>query len=273
MKQDGAATRIRESSAAMMAAWKPPPLVPVMLMRAESTSGRVEQIVERPHAIPHFPARDVGAGEVGEVAQDGVLATNQVITALPGSGVPELASLALAHGIPADHDVPTRRQPLAHRLIVGLAVGRVAGCHQHRRMVPPAVVRDVHQGRHEDPRQTFEDDFLDVKTGHLDLTRDLRIERRARRGQAPQHPQQLRAQFALQSQQVRFRADAAERSSARVVLTPGHFGLVCQVRRDARTIRLTCQHGEGLRRRRCRRLTQRAEGCEHKGDRYAEHQT
>ncbi len=133
--------------------------------------GSREQIVERTHAIPHFPARDVGAGKVGQIAQDGVLATNQVVAALPGRGVPELASLALAHGIPADHDVPARGQPLAQGLIVGLAVGRVAGRHQHRRMVPPAVVRDVHQGRHEDPRQTLEDDFLDVKTGHLESDR------------------------------------------------------------------------------------------------------
>ena len=254
MKQDGAATRIRESSAAMMAAWKPPPLVPVMLMRAGVDLGSREQIVERTHAVPHFPAREVGAGKVGEVAQDGVLATDQVVAALPGRGIPELASLALAHGIPADHDVPARGQPLAQGLIVGLAVGRVARRHQHRRMVPPAVVRDVHQGRHEDPGQTLEDDFLDVKTGHLNPTGDLRIERRARRGQAAQHPQQLRAQFALQSQEIAFRADAGERSSARIVLSPGHLGLVSKVRRDARAIRLTCQHGEGLRRRRVQAL-------------------
>ena len=45
--------------------------------------GSREQVVQRPHAIPHFPAREVGACQVGEVAQDGVLATDQVVAALP----------------------------------------------------------------------------------------------------------------------------------------------------------------------------------------------
>ena len=43
MKQDGATAAMRSSSAPMYADWKPPPLVPVIEMRAPSTSGRVSR--------------------------------------------------------------------------------------------------------------------------------------------------------------------------------------------------------------------------------------
>jgi hypothetical protein len=57
---------MRVSSAAMIAAWKPPPLVPVMLTWAESTSASSAGI-HRAHAVPHFPSREAGAGEVGQL--------------------------------------------------------------------------------------------------------------------------------------------------------------------------------------------------------------
>ena len=43
MKQDGATTRMRASSAAISVAWNPPPLVPVIAMRIASTSARVSR--------------------------------------------------------------------------------------------------------------------------------------------------------------------------------------------------------------------------------------
>ena len=66
----------------MIAAWKPPPLVPVMLMRAGSTSASREQVVERAHAVPHFPTREVGSG-CSQIAEHGELAANQVVAAYP----------------------------------------------------------------------------------------------------------------------------------------------------------------------------------------------
>ena len=122
-----------------------------------------EQVVERTNTVPHFPAREVGAGEIREVAEDRMLAADQVVSALARPRVPELAAFALPDRIPADDDVAASDEALAEGLVVRLAVGRVAARDEDGWMFSGAAVRHVDEGGDEDSRQTLEDELLDME--------------------------------------------------------------------------------------------------------------
>src|SRR4029077_17088554 len=97
-----------------------------------------------------------------EVAEDRMLAANQVVSALARPRVPELATFALPDRIPADDDVAASDEALAQGLVVRLAVGRMAARDEDGGMFTGATVWHVDQSGDEDPRQTLEDEFLDV---------------------------------------------------------------------------------------------------------------
>ena len=67
--------------------------------------GTRQQVIERAHTIPNFPAREISASEIRQVAHHGVLGADQIVTTLFGFRVPELTSFSLSHRVPADHNV------------------------------------------------------------------------------------------------------------------------------------------------------------------------
>jgi len=227
---------MRGSRAPIQAACSPPPLVPVIEMRVDLAPR--QQVVDGPHAVPHLPPQQARAGEDGEVAEHRVLAAHEVVAAAPAGGVPELAALALADGVPADHDVTAPREPDRDLLVVrvGLAEGRVAARQQHRRLRPRRGVGHVQQRRHVEAGNALEDDLLDPVAVAGDLARDARVQRRALGGQAPDEVEDLVAQLALERGQLRLARDGGEARAARVVLRPGDVELMAQVGRDARAL-------------------------------------
>ena len=208
-----------------------------------------QQVVERAHAVPHLPSREVGSGQVGEVAENGVFAADQVVAAAARRSVPELAALTLTHRVPADHDVAPPHEALAERLVVGLAVRRVAAGDEHRRTRGGSAFGHVQQRRHEHAWQAFEDELLDPEAVHLHHARDPCVQRRPFRRQSADHPEQRAAKIGLQPLHVLPGTQRGEARSPLVVLSPGQLRLVREKRRDARTVTLDWQHGEGLGRR------------------------
>ena len=237
----------------MIAAWKPPPLVPVMLTWAGVDLGPRQQVVDRTHAVPHFPSREAGAGEVRQVAEHRVLAADQVVAAALPRRIPELAAFALAHRIPADDDVAASGETLAEGLVVRLAVRRVAARHEHRRMLPGLPSGTYTSAVTKTPGQALEDDLLDVVAGHLDPAGHLRVQRSLRGRQAAERAQQLAPEVRLHLLQICFRADCGEPGAAVFVLPPRHVDLIREVRRDTRPVGLPFEHGERALRRRLQR--------------------
>src|SRR5215469_14162146 len=66
-----------------------------------------EQVVQRTHAIPNLPAREIRARQVGEIAKHSVFSADQVVPALATLSIPELTALTLSDRIPGDHNVST----------------------------------------------------------------------------------------------------------------------------------------------------------------------
>ena len=159
-----------------------------------------DQVVNSAYAIPDFPARQVRAREVRKISQHGVLRADQVVAALAGLCIPELAALSLADRIPGEHDVATLHQALTQGLIASLAIRRMARRDQHRRMFPAIVIREIDQGSHIDPRKTLEHELLDVKAVHLNAAGDARTQRRSLRRQTAQHLQEMLVQLVLHAQ-------------------------------------------------------------------------
>src|SRR5205085_10684187 len=125
---------------------------------------------ERAQSVPDFPTRQVRAGRVGEIAENGVVATDQVVAALAGLCVSELAPLPLADGVPRKYNLPALHQPLAQRLVMIFAVGRMSRRHENRGMLfgsaPLAFIRHVEQSTHINSRNAFEDHLLNLKAVH-----------------------------------------------------------------------------------------------------------
>ena len=157
--------------------------------------GPRQQVIERANAVPDLPPRQVGAGEIGKVSEDRVLAANQVVAASSARRIPELAAFALPDRIPTDHDVAAQRKPLTQCMVVRLAVRGVAAGDEHCRTGPLAAVGHVDERRDVDTGNALENQLLDAKPGHLHSAGHLRVEWRARRWQTTDHPQQLRPQL------------------------------------------------------------------------------
>ena len=153
-----------------------------------------EEVVERADAVPHHPARHARAGERRQVPHHGVLSAHAVVAGVAGRDVPELAALALANRVPADHDVPQCRQSRGDALValVGLADGRVTAGEEHGRTPPgrlvplPACLRFwcVDHGGDVDAGDALEHDTLDAVPIELLAADDAGVQRRARLGQA-----------------------------------------------------------------------------------------
>ena len=140
-----------------------------------------EQVVDGSHPVPHHVAHEAGAGDRREVAEDRVLAADEVVAAAPARLVPELAALALADGIPAEDDVPAAHEAGRDLLVagVGLADRRVAAGDEHRRLLPDGSFGHVDEGRHVDAGQALEDELLDPIAVHPDRAGDTGVERRS----------------------------------------------------------------------------------------------
>ena len=195
---------MRASRAPIQRDWKPPPLVPVMARRAAVDVVPREQVVDSPHAVPHHGAHQARARERREVAEDRVLAADEVVAAAAPRLVPELAALALADRVPAEDDVPAPSEANGDLLVagVGLADRRVAAGDEHCRLSPDGSVGHVDEGRHVDAGQALEDELLDPVAVHRDRARDTGVERRLLRRQPADDGKSLPSQLVLQAPQV-----------------------------------------------------------------------
>ena len=211
-KHEGRTAAIRRSRAPIQRAWKPPPLVPVMARRLAVDVVPREEDVGGPHAVPHRVAHQAGAGERREVAENGVLAADQVVAAAPARLVPELAALALADGVPAEHDVPAPHEAGGDLLVVGVGLPdlRVAAGEEHRRLLPGRCVRHVDERGDVDAGQALEDDLLDPVAVHRDRPGDADVERRPRLGQAADEREGLAAELVLEGPEVGLGLHAGE---------------------------------------------------------------
>ena len=92
-----------------------------------------------------------------------MLAAHQVVTAAAPRRVPELAALALAHGVPAQDHVPPPREADRDLLVgrVRLADGRVAAREEHGGLRSGRGVGHVEQRRDVEARHALEDHLLD----------------------------------------------------------------------------------------------------------------
>jgi len=194
-----------------------------------------EEVVHGPQAVPHFPAQQAGPREHGQVAEHGVLAAHQVVAAAPALDVPELAALALAHRVPAEHHIPSAGQPDGDLLVgrMGLADRRVAAGEQHRRPRPRRGIGDVEERGDVEAGQALEHDLLDAVAVAGDRSRDARGQGRALGGQPTDEVDDLPAQVGLQREEVGFAAHGGEPLAAGVVLGPRPLELEAQVGRDA----------------------------------------
>ena len=161
-----------------------------------------------------------------------MLAADEVVAAAAARGVPVLAALALADGIPADHDVPAAGELPADLLVVaeGLAVGRVAAGDEDGGLGSARGIGHVDERGHVQAGQALEDDLLDPVPVHGNGPGDPRVQRRLRLGQAADHVEHARAHLLAQGEEVGFGADLREGGPARLVLGPGAVELIAQVR-------------------------------------------
>ena len=144
-----------------------------------------QQVVDRAHAIPNFPARKICARQIREIPQHGMLGADQVVAALCGFRIPELAALALSHRVPADHDVSAMYQPLAKRLVADSFRSSNVRPEREQQDVLDPVLRHVDERRHIDSRKTFKNQLLDMKAVHRNLSGDARMQWRSLAGKPP----------------------------------------------------------------------------------------
>ena len=231
---------MRGSRAPIQRDWKPPPLVPVIAIRRGVHVVAGEQVVDGSHPVPHHVAHEAGAGDRREVAEDGVLAADEVVAAAPSRRVPELAALALADGVPAKDDVATAHESCRDLLIAGvrLADRRVTAGDEDRRLLPDGSLRHVDEGGHVEAGQALEDELVDPVAVHRDRAGDARVERRLRVRQPADDVEGLPPQLRLQGDEVGLGSHTREALLARHVEGPGALELVDEVRRDARALGL-----------------------------------
>ena len=67
--------------------------------------GEGQQVIKGAQSVPDFPACQVSAHQVCKITEYGMLGTDQVVAALPGLCIPELAALPLAHGVPGQNNI------------------------------------------------------------------------------------------------------------------------------------------------------------------------
>ncbi len=207
-----------------------------------------QQVVDGAHAVPHHVPHEARPGDRREVAEDRVLAADEVVAAAPARLVPELAALALADGVPAEDDVPAAREAGRDLLVggVGLADRRVAAREEHRGLAPRGGVGQVHEGGHVDSRQALEDELVDPIAVHRDRPRDAGVERRLRFRQPADHGEDLPPQLVLQDPQVGLGRDPREALLPRRVEGPRALELVREERRDARAFGLRIENPQHL---------------------------
>ena len=150
--------------------------------------GAREQVIECSNAVPNLPASQIRACQIGQISDNGMLATNQVVTALACFRIPELAALALSDGIPGEHHVAPQRQLLSQILVMQLADGRVPAGNQHGWMFSGAIVGYIHQRRDIYSGKAFENQLLYMKLLHLNSPGDTRVQRRFFCRQTSEHP-------------------------------------------------------------------------------------
>src|SRR5215472_9220567 len=146
-----------------------------------------QQIIEGTNAVPDFPAGQVCAGQISQISYDGMLGTNQVVTAFAGFCVPELAAFAFSDGIPGNRHIAPKRQALTQSLVMSFTVCRVAAWNQHPRMSFATIFWHVHQCSDVHSGQAFKDQFFNMKTVHRNLPGYARVERRFFGWKTPKH--------------------------------------------------------------------------------------
>ena len=134
--------------------------------------GAREQVVDGAHSVPDFPPRQIGAGEVGEIAHDSVFGADQVVAALLCLRIPELASLALADGVPADDEIAALHQPLAK--ILDSEFFRFAECpaaRERRGELCSSILGHIDERRDIEAGKALVDELLDMKAVGLECVR------------------------------------------------------------------------------------------------------
>ena len=108
----------------------------------------------------------------------------------------------------------------------------MAAWHKNSRVFLDSVVWRVHQGCDVDAWQAFENELVDVKTVHLNLACDPRIQRSFLFRQTTQHGEEVLSHLALYAQQVLFLCYLLPILAACLILLPRDVHLVIQVRRN-----------------------------------------
>src|SRR6185369_12516981 len=97
--------------------------------------GPGEQVVDGANAVPNFPTCEIGAGEIGEIAEHRVFGANQVVAALSQFRIPELTALTLTDRIPGDDNIAALYESLADGLIIDFSFWRMSGWNEYGRML------------------------------------------------------------------------------------------------------------------------------------------
>ena len=99
-----------------------------------------------------------------------MLGTNQVVAALAGLCIPELAPLSLADRVPGQDNISTLHKALAQRLIMVLAVWGMSSRHENGRiffaLARLAFIRQIDESSHIDSRKAFKNHLINVKAVH-----------------------------------------------------------------------------------------------------------
>src|SRR5256885_2354958 len=142
-------------------------------------------------SVPDFPACQVSAHQVCKITEYGMLGTDQVVAALPGLCIPELAALPLADRVPGQNNVPAQYQALAQRLIMILAVSGVSRGYENGRIffcfACIAIVRHIQKSSHIQSRKAFKNHLTDVKAVHWNRAGDPRSQRSPGFGKSANH--------------------------------------------------------------------------------------
>jgi hypothetical protein len=161
-----------------------------------------EQVVDRSDAIPDFPASKIGAGKVGKIAENGVLATNEVVTAAVSLNVPELTSFPLTDRVPGNRQVTPFGESRAKGLVMDLPIGGVSCGDEHGGMTRRAVIRNIYQRGDINAWKAFEDEFLDRETVTLNRASGAGMKVCLLSWQTANHLKERLTEFALQSEQI-----------------------------------------------------------------------
>ena len=130
---------------------------------------------------------------------------------------------------------------------MNFAVGGMSTGNEYPWMPLVTVIRRVHQRRHVNSGQAFENQFLDPKALHGYGSGDPRMQKGSFRRKPTEHGEEILFQLSLNPRQILFGPYLLPVLATLVILLPCHFDLILKVWRDFRGFSGNCRkHAESL---------------------------